>query len=89
MLPIIRRKSSKPYRWTIECAPLEAVANVEKKVPRDFVTDDGFGITPACRSYLEPLIAGEDFPPFKGGMPVYVELKHAPVARRLATGFKV
>ena len=89
VLPVIKRTSSRPYRWTIQSAPLEAVANVEKKVPRSFVTDDGFGITAACRRYLEPLIAGEDFPPFKGGLPTYVELKNAPVKRKLATDFKV
>ncbi len=89
VLPVIKRISSKPYRWTIVSAPLEAVANVEKKVPREFVTEDGFGITAACRRYLEPLIAGEDFPPFKGGLPTYVELKNAPVRRKLATDFKV
>ena len=89
VLPVIKRKSSAPYRWTIESAPLEAVANVEKKVPREFVTADGFGITAACRRYLEPLIAGEDYPPFRGGLPTYVELKNAPVRRKLATDFKV
>jgi 6-phosphofructokinase 1 len=89
VLPVIRRRSSRPYRWTIESAPLEAVANVEKKVPREFVTADGFGITAACRRYLEPLIAGEDYPPFRGGLPIYVELKNAPVRRKLATDFKV
>jgi 6-phosphofructokinase 1 len=89
VLPVIKRRSSKPYRWTIESAPLEAVANVEKKVPREFVTPDGFGITPACRRYLEPLIAGEDYPPFQGGLPTYVELRNAPVKRKLATDFKV
>ena len=46
--------------------PLAEVANVEKKVPRDFITADGFGITAACRRYLEPLIAGEDYPPYAG-----------------------
>ena len=89
VLPVIVRKSSKPYRWTIEAAPLEAVANVEKKVPRHFVTDDGFGITAACRRYLEPLIAGEDYPVFKDGLPDYVRLRNAPVKRKLATEFKV
>ena len=89
VLPVIRRRSSRPYRWTIESAPLEAVANVEKKVPREFVTADGFGITAACRRYLEPLIAGEDYPPFRDGLPAYVELRNAPVRRKLATDFKV
>ncbi|MBS0395846.1 MAG: 6-phosphofructokinase [Proteobacteria bacterium] len=89
VLPVIKRTSSKPYRWTLAPAPLESVANVEKKVPREYVTADGFGITAACRRYLEPLIAGEDFPPFRGGLPTYVELKNAPVKRKLATDFKV
>jgi 6-phosphofructokinase 1 len=89
VLPVIKRLSSRPYRWTIASAPLESVANVEKKVPRGFVTDDGFGITAACRRYLEPLIAGEDYPPFAGGLPAYVELRNAPVRRKLTTDFKV
>jgi ATP-dependent phosphofructokinase / diphosphate-dependent phosphofructokinase len=89
VLPVIKRTSSRPYRWRIESAPLAAVANVEKKVPREFVTADGFGITPPCRRYLEPLIAGEDYPPFRDGLPAYVELRNAPVRRKLATDFKV
>jgi ATP-dependent phosphofructokinase / diphosphate-dependent phosphofructokinase len=89
VLPVIKRTSSRPYRWRIESAPLAAVANVEKKVPREYVTADGFGITPACRRYLEPLIAGEDYPPFRNGLPAYVELRNAPVRRKLATHFKV
>ena len=89
VMPVIVRKSSKPYRWTIGEAPLAAVANKEKKVPRNFITADGFGITAACRRYLQPLINGEDYPPYKGGVPDYIALKGTPVARRLATGFVV
>ena len=89
VLPVIVRKSSNPYRWTIASAPLEAVANLEKKVPAKFLTADGFGITAACRRYLAPLIAGEDYPPFKDGLPDYVALKKAPVKRKLKTNFKV
>ena len=89
VLPVIVRQSSKPYRWTIAAAPLSAVANVEKKVPRRFVTADGFGITAACRRYLAPLIAGEDYPPFKDGLPIYVKLKNKAVKRKLKTRFKV
>jgi 6-phosphofructokinase len=89
VLPVIVRKSSRPYRWTIGEAPLAAVANVEKQVPREFVTADGFGITSACRRYLSPLIAGEDYPPFRGGLPAYVELRNAPVKRKLSGDFKV
>ena len=87
VMPTIVRKSDRPYRWSIGHAPLESIANQEKKVPRDYVTEDGFGITPACRRYLEPLIAGEDYPPYRNGMPVYVEIKGASVPRKLSTPF--
>ncbi len=85
VMPAIIRKSSKPYRWSIEAVPLAAVANVEKTVPRNFITADGFGITAACRRYLEPLIAGEDYPPYKNGLPDYVRIKGQSVRRKLKT----
>ena len=65
------------------------MANVEKKVPRHFITADGFGITEACRRYLEPLIAGEDYPPYRNGLPDYVKIKGAPVKRKLTTSYKL
>jgi hypothetical protein len=57
-------------------------------VPREFITEDGFGITAACRRYLEPLIAGEDYPPYRDGLPAYVRIKGAGEAR-LKTEFKL
>src|SRR6202011_5481931 len=89
VMPVIVRKSSSPYRWTIGEAPLAAVANQEKKVPRHYITADGFGITAACRRYLSPLIDGEDYPPYVSGLPAYVTLKGARVPKRLKAGFKV
>jgi len=89
VMPTIVRKSSEPYRWGIGQAPLAIVANREKKLPRNFITDDGFGITAACRRYLQPLIGGEDYPPYRQGLPAYVTLKGVPVAKRLATTFVV
>jgi 6-phosphofructokinase 1 len=89
IMPVIVRKSAKPYRWSIGEAPLSAVANQEKKVPRDFITSDGFGITAACRRYLAPLIAGEDYPPYVRGLPSYVSLKGLAVPKRLKTKFVV
>ncbi len=83
VMPTVVRKSDKPYRWTVGQVPLAKVANVEKKVPRDFITADGFGITEKCRRYLAPLIAGEDPPPYKNGLPVYVRLKGVPVKKKL------
>ncbi len=87
VLPIIVRKSAKPYRWSIGEAPLAAIANREKQVPRNFITADGFGITAACRRYLAPLIGGEDYPPYAGGLPVYVELSCSAVPRRVKRPF--
>jgi len=89
VMPTIVRRSSRPYRWTIGHVPLAQVANVEKKVPRSFITADGFGITAACRRYLEPLIGGEAPPPYRNGLPVYVRIKGVAVRRKLAAGFKV
>ena len=89
VMPVIVRKSSKPYRWGIGEAPLSAIANQEKKVPRDFITADGFGITAACRRYLLPLIGGEGYPPYHNGLPAYVTLKGASVAKRLRTPFVI
>jgi len=89
VMPTIVRKSSRPYRWTIGHVPLAQVANVEKKVPRNFITADGFGITAACRRYLEPLIAGEAYPPYQGGLPAYVRIRGKGVRRRLKTTFNI
>jgi 6-phosphofructokinase 1 len=89
VMPAIIRKSAKPYRWKIEPVPLAKVANVEKKVPRNYITEDGFGITAACRRYLLPLIAGEDYPPYKDGLPQYVRIKGKAVKRKLSTDFRV
>ena len=89
VMPAIVRVSSKPYRWKIGEAPLSKVANVEKKMPRSFISSDGFGITKKCRDYLEPLIKGEDYPPYKNGMPQYVKLKNVAVRKKLKTRFEV
>lgn len=83
VMPTIVRKSSTPYVWEIGKANLADVANVEKFMPRDFITEDGFGITDACRDYLVGLIEGEDYPPYKNGMPVYVTLKNQLIAKKL------
>ena len=84
MMPVIKRVSDAPYRWKIEAAPLEKVANHEKKLPKNFLTRDGYGITAAARRYLEPLIRGEAYPPFdRDGLPKYVRLKKQLVKQKL------
>jgi len=89
VMPVIVRKSSRPYRWTVGHVPLSEVANQEKKLPREFISEDGFGITESCRRYLEPLVAGEDYPPYRDGLPAYVTVKGVAVRKRLATPFQV
>jgi ATP-dependent phosphofructokinase / diphosphate-dependent phosphofructokinase len=89
VMPTIVRKSDKPYRWSIGIANLADVANKEKMMPREFITKDGLHITEKCRAYLSPLIRGEDYPPFKNGLPDYVKLKNVAVAKKLKTEFKV
>ena len=74
-MPTIVRRSDHPYRWTIGKAALADVANREKMMPRSYITRDGFGITAAARRYLAPLIQGEDYPPYRGGLPAYGSLK--------------
>ena len=89
VMPAIERVSDRPYRWKIAIAKLADVANREKKMPASFITRDGFGITEKCRTYLSPLIAGEDYPPFKNGLPNYVRLKNVAVPKKLAADFKL
>ncbi len=89
IMPTIVRKSDKPYRWAVGTAKLSRVANVEKKMPRNFISKDGFGITERCRNYLQPLIKGEDYPPYKDGLPQYVRLKNIAVTKKLETEFEI
>jgi len=85
----IERGTGKRYSWTTGEVALDKVANVEKKMPRKFITRDGFGITQAARDYLLPLIQGEDYPPFKQGIPQYARLKKVLVAKKTNTTFDV
>ncbi len=89
VMPTIVRKSPRPYRWVIGHVPLAEVANKEKKLPREYIREDGFGITAACRRYLEPLMAGEAYPPYRDGLPDYVRIKGVAVRRKLSETFKV
>lgn len=87
VMPVIVRTSDSPYRWTVEQVPLSRVANKEKMMPRSFISRDGFSITKSCRRYLEPLIRGEDYPPYRKGLPIYVELRNVSVPPRLGGDF--
>ena len=89
VMPAIVRVSDRPYRWKIGIAPLSEIANQEKKLPRDFITPDGYGITAKARTYLGPLIKGEAPPPYREGLPQYVRLKNVEVPKRLEASFAV
>jgi len=83
VMPTVVRESSSPYKWHIGEANLGDVANVEKKMPRNFITEDGFGITEAAHEYFAPLIMGEDHPPYKNGLPDFARLKKTLVEKKL------
>ena len=89
IMPTVVRTSDDPYHWEIGKADLADVANVEKLMPAEYISEDGFGITDACRRYLTPLIEGEDYPPYEKGMPKYVRLKNEAVEKKLETEFKI
>lgn len=83
VMPTIVRESSSPYSWHVGEARLSDVANVEKMMPAEFITADGFGITAAAKEYFSPLIQGEDYPPYENGMPVYARLKNTLIEKKL------
>jgi 6-phosphofructokinase 1 len=89
VMPTVVRVADRPYRWKLGVAELKDVANVEKRMPRDFITEDGFHITRKCRTYLSPLIKGEDYPSYRDGLPDYVRLRNLLVPKRLDTTFKI
>ena len=89
VMPTIVRTSNKPYKWKIGSTTLAKVANVEKMMPRSYITKDGLGITTRCKTYLAPLIKGEAYPPYKEGLPRYIQLKNIQVPKILNTDFKI
>lgn len=83
VMPTIVRLSDEPYRYKIGMADLKDVANVEKFMPESFISDDGYGITDECRKYLLPLIQGENYPPYRRGLPEYITLQNRLIPRKL------
>ena len=89
IMPTIVRTSNNPYKWKIGSTSLAKVANVEKMMPKSYITKDGFGITARCKTYLAPLIKGEAYPPYRAGLPRYVQLKNIQVPKILNREFKI
>lgn len=89
VMPAIVRTGNRPYRWKIAAVKLGRVANVEKTMPKSFISADGFGITRRCREYLAPLMRGEAYPPYRNGLPDYARLKNVPVKKKLTADFQL
>lgn len=87
IMTTIVRGPAEQYTWSVGEAPLSQVANVEKNMPAEYISEDGFGISQAGRDYLAPLIQGEDYPPYKNGIPHYVSLKRQLVEKKLESEF--
>lgn len=83
VMPVIKRISNKPYQWSIESAPLNIIANQEKYIPRNWISEDGFSIMEPLREYLQPLIQGEDYPPYNNGVPIYAHLELKTLPKKL------
>ncbi|MCX7114610.1 MAG: 6-phosphofructokinase [Gammaproteobacteria bacterium] len=83
IMPTIHREQDAPYTWSIQHVPLKDVANQERTLPKNYIAEDGMGITDACRRYLAPLIQGEAYPPYVNGLPDYVQLKNVLIEKRL------
>lgn len=88
VMPVIERISDRPYRWRVAPAPLSGIMNREKRLPRAFLAADGYHLTARARAYFEPLIHGEAWPPFAGGLPVHAQLKLRPVRRRIESTWR-
>lgn len=82
VMPVIKRLSDKPYKWKIESAPLSKVANVEKTLPKRYISKDGFGITNKGIDYLKPLIQGETSIDYQDGIPIVARLKNNLVRKK-------
>ncbi len=89
VMPVIVRESDMPYRWAIKDAPLADIANVERKMPLNFISDDGFNISQSCRDYLEPLIEGEEYPPYLNGLPRFARLRKVFVDKKISESFEI
>ena len=83
IMPSIVRLSNNPYKWEIGYGELKDIANVEKMMPENYISGDGFSITNSCREYLLPLIEGENYPPYNNGLPDYVVMQKSKVKKKL------
>ena len=69
---IIKRLSDDPYQSTTDLRNVHKVSNVEKVVPREWITEDGTYVTDEFISYVRPLIQGDVSPVMVDGIPRYL-----------------
>ncbi|KUJ75795.1 6-phosphofructokinase [Thiomicrospira sp. XS5] len=69
VLPVIEVIDTHPLVWRYKNVDLFEVADLEKSVPDEFLTEDGMDITPAAIDYLLPLIKGERHIQYCNGLP--------------------
>ena len=62
------------YKMTIGHCALSDVANIEKKIPREWINKEGNFIMQECNDYIRPLIQGEIHPVMENGLPKYLSL---------------
>jgi len=69
------RNSDKDYKTSIKLINLDEVANKEKTVPDEWITDDKTGLKQEYIDYVMPLIQGDSGLPFENGLPKFAKLK--------------
>lgn len=70
----ICRLSNQPYQITTELVDVNQVANLEKRVPEEWITPDGMQVTEDFERYARPLIQAELTPIYINGVPRHIHL---------------
>ena len=76
------RKEGDKYECEYTVVPLELAANTEKKVPLEWITDNGTNISDEFVKYALPLIQGETDMIKEDGLPRFARLKKVLVEKK-------
>ena len=72
---ILKRVSEDPYICVTDTFDVHKIANVEKKVPRNWINEAGDFVTEEFEHYVRPLIQAELTPMMVDGLPRHLTLK--------------
>ena len=72
---ILKRISDDPYLCVTDLYDVHKIANVEKKVPREWINEAGDYVTPEFVNYVRPLIQAELTPMMVDGLPRHLRLE--------------